>query len=133
MKKGNHYSITVAQIFLCEVFGISRKELKQNTHPYNNSRSLALIHRVSFWQELTIEEFEILCNIIQDEFELGDVKIDIFFDTMHSYRLKYDNKRKKENYVLYSNSPKGKAILKKAQEKYRLKLKERSYKNGRID
>ena len=124
MKTRKRHSVTKGQVFLCEVFGISRKDMREYVG-YNKQ-----IHGLSIWKNLSFEKFEILCSIIEDEFELGQIKLQIFFQTLEEYRkqeLLIKNKIKNQAYL---KTEKGKMNAKKAQAKYRLKMKERRDKNG---
>ena len=118
-------SVSEGQIFLCEIFGISRKDMREYVG-YNKQ-----ILGLRIWETLSFEKFEILCSIIEDEFELGQIKLQIFFQTLEEYRkqdhILYRNKKNRE----YLKTEKGRKSAQKAQAKYQLKMKEKRNKNGR--
>jgi len=124
---------TETNVFLCEIFAISIAEIRQMRHIIKKRP----ITTYSLWEEISEEEFNVLRNIIKDEFKLGMIKFEIFFEVIDKYRTKYKLKANRIRRSKWSKTEKGKVSLKKTQQKYyeknknELNAKRKRYRNGR--
>jgi hypothetical protein len=91
-------NITESKIFLCEVFGVPLKDTR-NVKYFHTRRKVT---SYNLWKRITEEQFNVLCNIVKDEFELGDIKYQVFFKVIDEYRSKVNtdisNEQKRERY-----------------------------------
>tara|TARA_R110001606_G_C15069243_1_gene615807 strand:- start:84 stop:581 length:498 start_codon:yes stop_codon:yes gene_type:complete len=111
-------NVTDTEVFFSEVFGIPRKDLlRLKCIPAKQPVTV-----FGFWDRITEEEFNVLFNIIKDEFELGDIKYEIFFKVLDKYRIKdritHKMKLKEISDKKWQQSEKGKASRKASVKKY---------------